>query len=101
MPASQPWLKWDGEDLLLTIHVQPRASRDEIGGPHGDRLKIRITAPPVDGKANTHLLTFIARAFGVAVADVELIAGQTGREKRLRIHRPRKLPEAVAGAGDL
>ena len=59
------WYRWDGEDLLLAVHLQPKASKDEFAGLHGDRLKIRLTAPPVEGKANAHLMAFLAKAFGV------------------------------------
>lgn len=86
------WYHWDGADLILAVHLQPRARQDEIVGAHGDRLKIRITAPPVDGKANAHLIRFLAATCGVAVSAVELIAGTTGRDKRLRIRTPRQLP---------
>ena len=48
----------DGEDLLLDLFIQPKASRDQIMGPHGDELKVAITAPPVDGQANAHLIKF-------------------------------------------
>jgi len=78
--------------LVLDIHVQPRADRDEIVGLHGDRLKIRIKAPPVDGKANRHLIEFLAEAFGVAKRDVVLLAGETGRDKRFKICSPRCWP---------
>ncbi len=60
------YFRWDGEDLLLECHLQPKASRDEFAGLHGDRLKIRLTAPPVDGKANAHLLAFLASVFAVS-----------------------------------
>jgi uncharacterized protein (TIGR00251 family) len=86
------YYRWDGEDLLLDIRVQPRASRDEIVGLHGEQLKIRITAPPVDGKANSHLQRYLAKAFGVAPSAVVLIGGETGRDKRLRIQRPQTIP---------
>ena len=84
---------WQGESLLLSVRVQPRASRDEIVGPHGDNaIKVRITAPPVDGKANAHLVRFIARSFGVPPSHVELLTGDNGRRKQLCIHSPNKLP---------
>jgi uncharacterized protein (TIGR00251 family) len=85
------WYRWDGDDLVLRVHAQPRAAKDEIVGPHGDSLKIRITAPPVEGKANAHLIKFLAKAFGVAKSQVELLSGETGRAKRFRIHTPRRL----------
>ncbi len=87
-----PWYQWQGDDLLLVVRLQPRASRDEIVGPHGDTLKIRITAPPVEGQANAHLIRFLADAFGVARGAVVLVSGETARGKRLRIHAPRRLP---------
>ena len=89
------WYQWQGDDLILSVRVQPRASRDEIVGPHGEALKVRITAPPVEGKANTHLVKFLAAAFGVTRGSVELLGGDTGRSKRLRIRDPRLLPPAA------
>ena len=91
------WHRWDGADLVLTVRVQPRASRNELR-LEGARLKARITAPPVDGAANAHLLRFVADAFGVAPSRVELVRGTTGREKVLRIAAPKTLPDALAGA---
>jgi len=90
------WYRWQGDDLLLTLRIQPRASRDEIAGPYGDSLKVRITAPPVDGKANAYLLRYLAGIFDVPLASVELLSGETGRDKRVKISRPQRLPE---GAG--
>jgi uncharacterized protein (TIGR00251 family) len=92
---SAPWYQWDGEDLLLAVHVQPKASRDRIDGIHGDRLKVRITAPPVDGRANEHLLRFLAGEFGVPRRRVVLLAGDSGRAKRIRIERPARLPDGL------
>lgn len=83
-------------DLILDVHVQPRASRDEIAGYHGDRLKVRIKAPPVDGKANQYLIGFMAELFGVPKRNVVLLAGESGRDKRLRIVDPRQIPDLVA-----
>lgn len=80
-----PWHRWDGEDLILLLRVQPRASRDEVAGPLGDRLRVRIAAPPVDGKANAHLLRFLAQRFRVPATDVRLERGETGRDKQVRI----------------
>lgn len=85
------WYRWDGDDLILNVHLQPKSSRDEICGTHGDALKIKITAPPIDGKANAHLIKFLAKQFGVAKSKIELISGETSREKRLRVHQPKKL----------
>lgn len=87
------YFRWDGDDLILDCHLQPKASSDEFAGLHGDRLKIRLTAPPVEGKANAHLLAFLGKAFGVAKSQVSLISGELNRQKRVRIQRPQKLPD--------
>lgn len=91
-----PWYRWDGTALVLRLRIQPRASKDELAGPLGDRLKVRITAPPVDGKANAHLCAFLAEQCGVAQARVALTAGTTGRDKTVRIEAPLRLPEGVS-----
>lgn len=90
------WYRWQGEQLLLTVRLQPRASCDEIVGPLGEEsLKVRITAPPVEGKANRHLVKFLAKAFGVASSRVTLLKGEQGREKRLAITAPQRFPAAA------
>ncbi|MBX9912585.1 MAG: DUF167 domain-containing protein [Pseudomonadaceae bacterium] len=86
------YFRWDGDDLILDCHLQPKASRDEFAGLHGERLKIRLSTPPVDGKANAHLLVFLGAAFGVAKSHVELISGELNRQKRVRIRAPKCLP---------
>ena len=91
------WFRWDGEDLVLDCHLQPKASKDEFAGLHGERLKIRLTAPPVEGKANAHLLAFLGKAFGVAKSLVVLESGELNRQKRVRIRAPQKLPVELAG----
>ena len=87
--------RWDGEDLLLNVRAQPRSSRDELGEVVGDQIKVRITAPPVDGKANAHLIGFLAKTFGVAKCAVLLESGDSGRNKRLRVRKPRCLPNII------
>ncbi len=70
----------------ISVQVQPKASRSRIVGPHGDRLAVAVTSPPVDGEANQAVLELIATQLQVPRRDVELIAGQTGRRKTLRVH---------------
>lgn len=90
------YYQWQGERLVLQLRVQPRASRDEIVGPHGEEaLKIRITAPPVEGKANAHLIRFLAKAFGVSRSQVSLLGGDSSRSKRIAIESPTKLPASA------
>ncbi len=91
---SAPPCRRNGEDLHLTLRVQPRASKDELL-IHGNGLKARITAPPVDGKANEHLVRFLAKEFGVAKSQVELVRGQTSREKQFVIRAPARIPALI------
>lgn len=88
--------RWQGDDLLLSLHLQPKASHDELCGLHGDSVKIRISAPPIEGRANAQLIKFLAKQFGVAKGAVTLIGGELGRQKRVKIARPGKLPESLA-----
>jgi hypothetical protein len=96
---SAEWYTWQGTALILTVRVQPRASRNEIAGVVGETLKVRLTAPPVDGKANQALLKFLAKCCGVSHGQVTLLSGDTGRNKRVRIDDPRQLPGGVRKAG--
>lgn len=79
------WLRESGGRTTLTLHIQPGAKRTEIAGTHGDALKIRLAAPPVDGKANAALIDFVADRLGLAKAAVSLKSGQTSRRKILEI----------------
>lgn len=87
------WWRRDGSDLILQIRVQPRASSDALAGVMDDCLKVRLTAPPVEGKANEHLIAYLAKTFGVPKSQVILERGAGSRRKQLRIRSPRKLPE--------
>jgi len=89
------WYRWEGVDLLLVVHIQPRARQDEIVGAHGDALKIRLTAAPIEGQANIHLRRFLAEVFDIAVARVVLVSGATGRAKRVRIIAPPAIPKRL------
>ena len=71
--------------VILTLHIQPGAKKTEITGLHGEALKIRLAAPPVDGKANAALIAFLAKACGVSKSAVELVSGDTCRAKRVRV----------------
>ena len=75
------WYRRNGEVLTLTLHVQPGAKRSEVSGLHGDALKIRLAAPPIEGRANDALCRFIADTFGVALKQVELKQGAQSRHK--------------------
>jgi hypothetical protein len=87
------WYRWDQSDLILHLRIQPKASRDALIGPYGENeYKIAITAPPVDGKANHHLLKFLAKTFGIPTSRIELITGKSSRSKTVRLKSPRLLP---------
>ncbi|WP_184334177.1 DUF167 family protein [Povalibacter uvarum] len=88
-------VSWRGTALMLELQVQPGAARDEIVGAHGDRLKVRITAPPVDGRANQHLIQWLADVFDVPRARITLVRGATGRSKTLCIESPARLPPQI------
>lgn len=70
---------------LLKLHVQPGASKTELSGLHGDSLKIRVHAPPVDGKANQSLVEFLSEIFQVPKRRVHLLRGETNRQKTFLI----------------
>ncbi len=74
--------------LLLTLHIQPGAKKTEVCGLHGDALKIRLAAPPVDGKANAALLAFVADRLGLSKSAVSLKSGQTSRRKVVEVAEP-------------
>jgi len=91
--SSAAW--FDGEDLLLRLYIQPKASRDKIVGQHGEELKIAITAPPVDGKANAHLSKYLAKQFKVAKGLITIEKGELGRHKQVRIQSPVQIPQEI------
>jgi len=96
VPAA--WYHWRGDDLVLAIHLQPGSARDTLAGIHGERLKIKVTAAPVDGRANDHLIRYLAGLFDVPRSRVDLLAGHSSRSKRVRIHRPVRLPDEIKAA---
>ena len=79
------WLRQGERQTTLTLHIQPGAKKTEVAGEHGDALKIRLAAPPVDGKANAALIAFVADRLGVAKSAVSLKSGQTSRRKVLEV----------------
>ncbi len=92
MTEAADWFRWEGERLVLSLRVQPRSSKAGIEDVREGRLRVRLNAPPVDGAANKALIELLADAFGVPKSRVELLAGETGREKRVAIDSPRILP---------
>lgn len=76
---------WQLSTDLLLIHVQPRARRTEVVGPHGDAIKIRVAAPPVDGAANEELVRFLAERLAVRRGAVTIVSGIASRHKAVRV----------------
>ncbi|WP_369433880.1 DUF167 family protein YggU [Psychromonas sp. MME1] len=89
---SVNYLKQDGEDLLLRLVLQPKASCDKFVGLLGDELKVMITAPPIDGKANQHLIKFLSKQFKVPKGAVIVEKGSLNRHKLVRIQNPKQIP---------
>jgi len=72
-------------EIVLKVYVQPRSSKNEIVGPYRDGIKVRVTAAPVEGRANEALLRFLAKEFGVTPSSIEILRGHRSREKIIRI----------------
>jgi len=89
------WYRRSGEVITLTLHVQPGAKRSEIAGLHGEALKLRLAAPPIEGRANEALLKFIAGLFDVPVRQVELKQGGQSRHKVVAITGSKIEPESL------
>ncbi len=87
--------KWREKDLILYVQIQPKSSKDEVVGILGENLKIKITAPPIDGKANEHLCRFIAKVFNVSKSQVSILKGETSKIKTLLIKQPQQLPNWI------
>lgn len=83
--SKLPFLALHKSGLLLSVYVQPRASKNQLCGIVGDELKIRLTSPPVDGAANKLCREFVAELFNTSKSSVEIISGETSRHKRLLI----------------
>jgi uncharacterized protein (TIGR00251 family) len=69
------------EGILIKVRVQPRSSRNEVAGLQGDALKVRVTAPPVEGEANARLIELLADEFGLRRSDIEIVKGSSSRTK--------------------
>lgn len=83
---SPAFLKEHRDGTMLSVKVQPRASRNEIGEQTGDELKIRVTAPPVDSAANESVVRLLAKALGCPRASLQLVRGGTSRHKSILIN---------------
>lgn len=86
---NPPWLKENSNQthhwLELSLHCQAGAKKTEIQGPYAERLKVRISSSPIDGKANEELIKWFAKQLGLNAACLELLSGQSSKQKRLKI----------------
>ena len=98
MTAAQSWYRWEGASLELRIRAQTRCRDEGIADVAGGALRVRVNAPPVEGKANKRLLAVLADAFGVAKSRVRLVHGARSRHKWIRIERPQHFPDALKSA---
>jgi uncharacterized protein (TIGR00251 family) len=80
------WLVTTADSVILTIKATPRAKRTEVSGVDPDWIRLRIQAPPVDGKANEAIIAFFAEAFKIHRRAVEICTGDTSRLKRIKLH---------------
>jgi len=79
------YLTATADGVILSLKVQPRSSKNQLVGCHDGVLKVKLTAPPVDGSANTCCCEFLAKLLRVPVRDIEIVAGATSRHKRVLV----------------
>ena len=84
--ATPNFIREQADGVLLSVKLQPRASRNEIGDALGDELKIKVTAPPVDSAANEALIRLLAEKLSCSQSKIELVRGQTSRHKTIKLH---------------
>lgn len=93
------WFSWQTYKnepcLMLQIHVQPNAKKTEIVGLHGEALKVKLQAPPVEGQANQALMKFFAKCFAIPIKQVLLVRGETSRQKTLALFGTTRAPETL------
>lgn len=93
------WYRWDGDELVLQLKLQPGARSDEFAGLHADRLKVKLRAPAREGRANAALLAFLATTFATHRAQVRLEQGLLDAYKRVRIAGVSRIPAGLSELG--
>ncbi|MDH5648916.1 MAG: DUF167 family protein [Gammaproteobacteria bacterium] len=88
--ADSGWYRWDNDDLLIKIRLQPNAGRDEVAGVQDNCLKISVTSQPVEGKANRHLVSFLSKLIRMPKTHLILVSGDRSKIKLLRIKSAKK-----------
>jgi uncharacterized protein (TIGR00251 family) len=79
------------KDITLKVYLQPKSPKNEVVSPFRDGIKVKVTAPPIEGKANEALIRFLAKEFGISPSCIEIIKGHHSREKTLKISNPNTL----------
>ena len=90
--SENRWYRRDGDDVLCQVRVQARGSRNEIAGVRDGRLRLKLTSPPVDGRANAQACQVLADLFGVPASRVTLVRGQRAPDKLFRVLSPSRFP---------
>ena len=93
--GEQSAYRWVDDTLILSIAVQPQASNNAMVGIHGQQIKVRLTAPPEEGKANQSLTKQLAQWFKVPVCQVSIAQGETSKRKIVHIKQPKILPDFI------
>lgn len=78
------------KSIIFTVRIVPRASKSEIIGELAGALKIRISAPPVDGAANAELVKFLSKTFGVSKSEIEILSGSAAKIKLIKVSNPKR-----------
>jgi uncharacterized protein (TIGR00251 family) len=99
-PSENDFIQLHPEGIVLKIFVLPRSSKNMLAGRHGDALKIKLTAPPVEGAANKMCITFLAQYLGLPKSSLEIVSGHAGRKKLILV-RPKKGKANDAAIQDL
>jgi uncharacterized protein (TIGR00251 family) len=73
------------KEIILKVYLQPKSSKNEVVGPYRDGIKVKVTAPPTEGKANEALIKFLAKEFKISASSIEILKGHNSREKIIRI----------------
>lgn len=91
------WIKDSPEGCIVELHIQPQARKNEIIGLYNDKLKVKISAPPIDGKANQFLIEFLAEVLNVSKSSIRLLKGESSRQKQFLIRGlpPSQVEEAL------
>ena len=90
-----PWYRYSNGNLILTLYIQPGAKSSGVVGLHGNALKIKLASPPIDGRANTALLQFIATQFSIPLRQIKLIRGEKSRHKTVELIGCATNPETI------